>query len=125
MAIVLDDQFRGTCVTVDRDRSRLGILGSGMVVQSARYTGGNWGGGPVGDGGESLRGMMSQYYSLPMRYGREVPACERGSGTASCAARTAEEFCKAMGWRMSVYQKMETRSGRVVLRDVLCSNTAA
>lgn len=43
--------YRGTCVTVDRDRARLRILGSGMVVQSARCTGGNWGGGPIGDGG--------------------------------------------------------------------------
>lgn len=116
--------YRGTCVTVNQDRTRLGVFGAGLVVQSARYTGGNWGGGNVGNGGESLRGMMSQYFSLPMRYGREVQACNRGSATVACAERTANAFCVDMGWRMSVYQKMETRNGQVVLRDVLCSNTA-
>jgi hypothetical protein len=117
--------YRGTCVTVDRDRDRLGLFGAGLTVQSARYTGGGWGGGPgpgMGDGGQSLRGMMSQYYPLPMRYGREVPACQRGSATSNCASQTADRFCADMGWRVSVHERMETRGREVVLRDVLCSN---
>lgn len=115
--------YRGTCVTVDRDRNRLGPFGAGLIVQSARYTGGGWnGGGSPGNGGESLRGMASQFYSLPMLYGREVPACTRGSATANCAKQTADRFCADMGWRLSVHVRMETRSGQVVLRDVLCAN---
>lgn len=115
--------YRGTCVTVDRDRNRLGPFGVGLPVQSARFTGGGWGGGGnVGDGGQSLRGVMSQYYPTPLLYGREVPACQRGSVTANCAAQTADRFCTSVGWRMSVHERMETRGGQVMLRDVLCAN---
>lgn len=111
---------RGDCITVERDRSGLGLFGRGLEVQSARYVG--YGQRPQpGDGGQSLRGMSSQYYPLPMRYGQTVEAC-RGSATAACASQSADSFCRDMGWRISVHERMETRSGRVVLRDVLCAN---
>lgn len=113
--------YRGDCTTVDRDRPRLGLFGRGMVVQSARYVGGGGPGMQPGDGGQSLRGMASQYYALPMAYGQPVPACSR-SATAACAAESADRFCQTMGWRISVHERMETRQGRVVLRDVLCAN---
>lgn len=112
--------FRGDCVTIDRDRPRLGVFGQGIAVQSARYLGGGQRPQP-GDGGQSMKGMSSQYYPLPMLYGQPVMAC-RGSATSACAAQTADSFCRDMGWRLSVHERMETRSGRVVLRDVLCSN---
>jgi len=113
--------YRGTCITVNRDRSSLGIFGIGLDVQSARYVGTVQGAAP-GDGGESLRGMASQFYALPMLYGRTVDACRSGAATAACAAQAADAFCSRIGWRVSVHERMETRSGRVVLRDVLCSN---
>ncbi len=113
--------YRGNCTLIDRDRSRLGFLGRGMMVQSARYMGGGMQRPQPGDGGQSLRGMASQYYTMPMLYGEPVLACN-GSATAACASDSADRFCASMGWRISVHERMETRSGRVVLRDVLCAN---
>jgi hypothetical protein len=44
-------------------------------------------------------------------------------GTAAGAASgAATEFCRVHGWRMSVYERVQTVSGRTFLADVLCVN---
>ncbi|MGN6290039.1 MAG: beta/gamma crystallin-related protein, partial [Sphingopyxis terrae] len=49
-----------------------------------------------------------------------VLACQSGSATAACAARTADPWCRAIGWNGSAREHMETLSGRIYLADVLC-----
>lgn len=54
-SVCVDSDFRGRCVTLDRDIANLGALGMGRVISSARPDdyGGGWGGGdrPPGGGG--------------------------------------------------------------------------
>lgn len=115
--------YRGTCRTFDRDMPLLGLRG--IKVQSMRPEGGNGGTLPGGEQGSNpnLRGMAAQFYAAPALRGYRVEACATGSATASCAQRSAAQFCSSMGWRTSSRQAMETVRGRVYLADVLCSNT--
>ncbi|MFN3863297.1 MAG: beta/gamma crystallin-related protein [Erythrobacter sp.] len=114
--------YRGDCQTIATDRPVLGRPLRGIAVQSMRPLGWN---PPSGEPGRnpSLRGMAAEFYSAPARGGFRVQACSSGGATATCAARTADQFCSAMGWRHAVRQGMETVRGRVYLADVLCSNT--
>ena len=114
-------RYRGTCRIVDRSTPMLGAAFKGMKVQSMRPIGGSGGREPGKN--PTLRGMAAQFYSAPARSGYRVLACPSGNATASCAARSAEQFCSAMGWRRAARQAMETVRGRVYLADVLCSNT--
>ena len=47
-------------------------------------------------------------------------ACARGSAAANCAAQTADNWCRSIGWNGSAREHMETVGGRVYLADVLC-----
>ena len=47
-------------------------------------------------------------------------ACARGAATANCAAQTADNWCRSIGWNGSAREHMETVGGRVYLADVLC-----
>jgi hypothetical protein len=114
--------YRGKCETIDADRAVLGRPLRGIEVQSMRPIGWN---PPSGEPGRnpSLRGMAAEFYSAPARNGYRVLACPSGNATASCAERSANQFCSAMGWRRAARQAMETVRGRVYLADVLCSTT--
>jgi len=115
--------YRGDCRTVDADNARLGTLLRGITVQSIRPVGGGGGGGGGGNPGTpgpSLRGNFAEFYTTPQRWGQRVAACQRGSATASCAARTADEFCRSVGWNGSAREHMETVNRTVYLADVLC-----
>ncbi|WP_235303143.1 beta/gamma crystallin-related protein [Sphingopyxis sp. MWB1] len=119
--------FRGQCRTVNRDTARLNNSQRGMTVQSIRPLGGGGGGG--GDWqnpparGESARGSFAEFHTQPATNGRRVLACASGSSTASCAARTADNWCRSIGWGGSAREHMESVDRRVYLADVLCVRT--
>lgn len=114
--------YRGNCQIIESDRPILGRPLRGLMVQSMRPLGWNPPGGEPGRN-PSLRGMAAEFYPAPARGGYRVLACPNGNPSSNCAARTANDFCVAMGWRRSVRQMMETVRREVYLADVLCSNT--
>lgn len=123
-----EPNYRGECWTIDRDNPMFGPAFRGHTVQSMRPIGGSGGSGGSSGGNEpgrnpSLRGMAAQFYPAPAQNGYRVPACTTGNPTNNCAARSADQFCQAMGWRASARQAMETVRRNVYLADVLCSNT--
>jgi hypothetical protein len=122
-----DTNFRGTCVTIDRDQPNFaGKLGRTSRLASIRPInpgGGGGGGGGAGGSGKSLRGMAAEFYPDPAVRGQRVLACARGSATANCAATSADVFCRNAGWTASARESMETVEHRVYLADVLCSRT--
>ena len=96
----------------------------GMTIQSIRPVGGGGGGGgwnpnpPAND--QVARGNFAEFHTQPARGNTRILACEYGSGTANCAAQTADNYCRSIGWNGSAREHMETVSGRVYLADVLC-----
>ncbi|MGC6401583.1 beta/gamma crystallin-related protein [Sphingomonas sp. FW199] len=122
-----EPNYRGMCITVDRSEPNIaGRLGPRSALQSMRPMGGGGGGGGGGDTGNpgpSLRGMASEFFPAPRRFGERIPACARGSATAQCAATTADAFCRQRGWTGSAREALETVSRRVMLADVLCTRT--
>lgn len=67
-SVCADSDFRGRCVTLDRDIANLGAVGMNRVISSARADdfggpGGGWGGGgrPPGGGGGWGRSMITIY----------------------------------------------------------------
>ena len=115
-------RYRGNCRTVDRDTPMLGNILRGMAVQSIRPAGGNGGGWdpepPAND--QVARGNFAEFHTQPATGGRRVLACASGSATASCAARTADNWCRSIGWNGSAREHMETVAGREYLADTLC-----
>lgn len=71
----------------------------------------------------SLRGMSAEFFPAPVQYGQRVLACTSGSATANCAARTADSFCRTVGWNGAKSETMQTENRRIYLADVLCSNS--
>ena len=65
----------------------------------------------------SLRGVVSEYFVAPEQNSRRIEVRE---GTADAAARRADEFCRALGWRSSAHQALQTVDGSSYLTDVLC-----
>ena len=112
--------YRGTCITVDRDDRNL--RGQLSTVASLRPVSWDSGGGS-NTPDRSLRGMAAEFFTAPRDRNQRVLACPNGSATAACAARSAERFCKSRGWSRSSRQAMQTENRRVYLADVLCSNT--
>lgn len=115
--------FRGRCTTVDRDTPVLGSVIRGITVQSIRPVG-NWGGGGWNQdpqaNDQSTRGNFAQFHTQPSEYGRRIRSCPSGNATASCAARTADLFCRRNGWNGSAREHQETVGRHVYLADVLC-----
>ena len=116
-------RYRGNCRTVDRDTPMLGSVLRGMTVQSIRPVGGGGGGGwnpnpPAND--QSTRGSFAEFHTQPSSNGYRVPACSSGSATAACAARSADTWCRSIGWNGSAREHMETVNRREYLADVLC-----
>lgn len=118
-------RYRGRCTIVDRDTPMLGGVIRGIPVQSIRPVGGGGGGGG-GDWGDApannqtVQGTFAQFHTQPQRNGRRIRACANNSGVASCAARTADEFCRANGWNGSAREHQETVNRVIYLADVLC-----
>ena len=75
--------------------------------------------GPIAGSGPSLRGLASQFFVVPAQDGNRIEVVGNAAGAASNAAT---EFCRVHGWRMSVYERVQTVSGRTFLADVLCVN---
>lgn len=114
--------YGGTCITVIASTpdlgNRLGMLrrlGSMRPVASPPEP-------PTPPGGaQSLRGMGAEFFPAPRnRNSGRVQSCSNGGSTANCAARTADQFCRAAGWNGSAYQSQQTEGRRVYLADVLC-----
>ncbi len=116
-------RYRGNCRTVDRDTPMLNNVLRGITVQSIRPAGSGGGGGwnpnpPAND--QVARGNFAEFHTQPAERNYRVLACARGSATANCAAQTADNWCRSIGWNGSAREHMETVSGRVYLADVLC-----
>lgn len=116
-------RYRGQCRTVDRDTPMLNNFLRGLTIQSIRPVGGGGGGDwdpapPAND--RTVRGNFAEFHTQPPTEGRRVLACTNGSGTANCAAQTADNWCRSIGWNGSAREHMETVGNRVYLADVLC-----
>lgn len=115
-------RYRGTCRTVDRDTPMLNNVLRGLTIQSMRPTapgGGGWNPAPPANG-QSTRGNFAEFHTQPGTNGYRVLACTSGSSTAACAARSADTWCRSIGWNGSAREHMETVGGREYLADVLC-----
>lgn len=75
--------------------------------------------GPVAGSGPSLRGLASEFFVVPAQERARIEVSDKVAGSASTAATA---FCRTHGWRMSVYERVQTISGRTFLADVLCVN---
>ena len=115
-------RYRGNCRTIDRDTPMLGNILRGITIQSIRPVGNNGGGWnpqpPAND--QIARGNFAEFHTQPSQGRYRVLACTSGSSTANCAARTADTWCRSIGWNGSAREHMETVSGREYLADVLC-----
>jgi hypothetical protein len=75
--------------------------------------------GAVAGSGPSLRGLASEFFVVPTQGGSRIEVAGAAAGASSTAAT---EFCRTHGWRMSVYERVQTISSRMFLADVLCVN---
>lgn len=117
-------RYRGNCRTVDRDTPMLNNILRGLTIQSIRPVDhGGWNPYPPAND-QSVRGNFAEFHTQPSTGNTRVPACPQGSATASCAARTADNWCRSIGWNGSAREHMETVGGRVYLADVLCVRSA-
>lgn len=114
-------RFRGQCRTVERDTPMLNNVLRGLTIQSIRPVGGGGGGwqDPPANG-QVARGSFAEFHTQPGTNGRRVLSCPSGSSTANCAARTADNWCRSIGWNGSAREHQETVNRRVYLADVLC-----
>lgn len=117
-------RYRGPCVRVSADEPDLRNVSRLLyAVQSMRPLGGQ---PPVQQdppAGTSLRGMSGEYFPAPGRNGYRILSCPNGNSTANCAAQTADNFCRNLGYGGSASQTQETVNRRVYLADVLCTRT--
>ena len=114
-------RFRGQCRTVDRDTPMMGNILRGITVQSIRPvgSGGGWNPNPPAND-QVARGNFAEFHTQPAEGNYRVLACARGSASASCAAQSADTWCRSIGWNGSAREHMETVAGRIYLADVLC-----
>ena len=76
---------------------------------------------PPPGGHQSLRGMSAEFFPAPSDRSGRIISCS--SGGASCAAESANRFCRSRGWTASSFERQETVRGRNFLADVLCTRT--
>lgn len=108
------------CIIVAADDPNLsGRLGRMSVMQSMRPIGAVID-PPAPPAGTSLRGMGAEFFPAPGRNGYRILSCANGGSTANCAARTADDYCRSIGWNGSAHESQETVNSRVYLADVLC-----
>src|SRR3546814_16723553 len=91
----------------------------GITIQSMRPVGGSGGDPHPPANDQSVRGNFAEFHTQPTTRGVRVLACT-GSATANCAARSADNWCRPIGWNGSAREHLETRQGRVYLPDVHC-----
>jgi hypothetical protein len=117
--------YRGNCRTIDRDIPLLSLRG--IEVQSIRRIQMPTPEQPILDpqpaNGQTLRGNFAQFFVAPQINRLRVRACNTGTATAACAARSADEFCRALGWGGSSREHLESVGREVYLADVLCVRT--
>lgn len=115
-------RYRAPCRTIDRDTPMLGNVVRGLTIQSIRPLSGGGGGGgihpPAND--QVVRGNFAEFHTQPGTGGYRMLACASGSATANCASRTADTYCRSVGWNGSAREHMETVASRIYLTDVLC-----
>lgn len=115
-------RFRGNCRTVERDTPMLNNIVRGLTIQSIRPVGAGGGGGgwlpPAND--QVARGNFAEFHTQPGTNRTRMLACAIGSANAACAARTADTYCRSIGWNGSAREHIETVNGREYLADVLC-----
>lgn len=117
-------RYRSPCFRVSADENDLRrVYPLLYAVQSMRPVGYSPPVQPEPPAGTSLRGMSAEFFPAPGRNGIRVLSCTSGGATANCAARTADNYCKSLGWGGSASQTQETVYGRVYLADVLCTRT--
>ena len=75
--------------------------------------------GPVSGSGPSLHGLASEYFVVPAQAGSRIEVNDKAAGSTSAAAIA---FCRAHGWTLSAYERVQTVGGRSFLADVLCAN---
>jgi hypothetical protein len=56
---------------------------------------------------------------MPDEGGNRIAVADTAAGALP---RRATEFCRAHGWRTSVYQRVQAVGGATYLADVLCAN---
>jgi hypothetical protein len=113
--------YRGPCRTVQSDEFVLGTQMRGMTVQSMRpagQSGGSFIGVEARD--QVVTGSFAEFHTEPQTRGYRIPACPVGRPTANCAARTADNYCRAIGWNGSAREHLQTVGRVVFLADVLC-----
>jgi len=117
-------RYRAPCATVSADEADLRRVSRLLyTVQSMRPLGSPAIQPPVQPeppAGNSLRGMSAEFFPAPGRYNVRILSCPNGNSTANCAARTADDFCRSVGWNGSKSETQETINRRVYLADVLC-----
>jgi Beta/Gamma crystallin len=117
-------RYRAPCARVSADEADLKRVSRLLyAVQSMRPIGYSPPVQPDPPAGTSLRGMSGEYFPAPGRNGVRILSCSNGGSTANCAARTADDFCKSLGYGGSASQTQETVYSRVYLADVLCTRT--
>jgi hypothetical protein len=112
--------YRGRCVTVDRDIANLASVGLANMVSSLRRVGGGGGGGDRGPGlsyRAPYAGETAVFYPTPRRRnGSWVEACSSRRDDRACQQQEADRFCREMGNRENL--SLQTRNGYLI--DVLC-----
>jgi hypothetical protein len=117
-------RYRAPCFKVSADENDLRrVYPLLYAVQSMRPIGYAPPVQPDPPAGTSLRGMSGEYFPAPGRNGYRILSCSNGGSTANCAERTADDYCKSLGYGGSASQTQETVYGRVYLADVLCTRT--
>ena len=114
--------YQGTCRTYDRDTPVLLSRSSGLTIQSMRPVGAGGGGSFIGVEARDqvTTGTFAEFHTQPASRGYRIPACPTGRVTSSCAARTADSYCRTMGWNGSAREHMQTVGRVAYLADVLC-----
>ena len=113
-------RYRGTCRTVDRDTPMLNGVVRGLTIQSIRPIGGGIPNPTPPANDQTVRGNFAEFHTQPGSGGFRVLACVQGSASANCAAHTADNWCRSIGWNGSAREHMETVDRREYLADVLC-----
>jgi len=113
--------YQGTCRTYDRNTPILLSRSRGLTIQSMRPSGPS-GGSFIGVEARDqvTTGAFAEFHTEPAARGYRIPACPIGRVTANCAARTADNYCRTIGWNGSAREHMQTVGRVVFLADVLC-----
>lgn len=114
--------FQGTCRTYDRNTPVMLTRSSGLTIQSMRPSAPGGGGSLIGVEARDqvTTGTFAEFHTEPAARGYRIPACPLGRVTANCAARTADNYCRTIGWNGSAREHMQTVGRMVFLADVLC-----